>query len=48
MSLDSDLVVVDGVVIGGRLTGRRADGVVVVAHLRTVRTDLVSAHHIMW
>ncbi len=48
VSLDADLVPLGGHVISARLPVRWLVGVVVVAHEANVRTDLVSAHHMMW
>src|SRR4051794_32591314 len=48
MSLDADFVPLGGAVTSSRWPARCAGGGVVCAHTRTVRTDLVSAHHQIW
>ncbi len=48
VSSDADLVPLGGHVISGRLPVRWLVDVVVGAHEANVRTDLVSAHHMMW
>ncbi len=48
MSLDADLVLLGAAVISRRGAAWGVGGAVVWVHARTVRTDLVSAHHMMW
>lgn len=45
---DADLVLRDAGEAGSRALARRSGGAVVRGHAWTVRTDLVSAHHIIW